>query len=409
MPREVSRQNPQRILEQIGPPTTETSLPGTPARGPHLHLLTLPPEIRHLIWTIYYREVDRPWYRYAVDVGHEIEYTRVVPVTLTRTCKQLLHEITPFIYRPVALDLHIVYPAYWPEQIAYLPSREARQAIDHVIFHVAQPEHYAWSSGRPPKRPVKFYRFPNLADFTVCVPLHVPVEELTPDNPGDRSPDVYPTCRDLAPQNRDEDRFIPREVVQKAQDAYSTLADTKRVALWRDRYSAQALLDADVDEDEYEEDQDGDYEGQGRHAEDKDDPDDDPDRLARFQAIAARLRVMVEFELWATADAELFESGSRQPPKEIDERPLLLRLDPRRREIVEIERAVPSTRLDVGYERTRTAQSSSPLRSRVRKIQVAAEDAICRSSSEEYAELETSASNYNLRGSSDGRRRGSIG
>ncbi|KXJ89013.1 hypothetical protein Micbo1qcDRAFT_165787 [Microdochium bolleyi] len=363
MPREVLSKCPPRILDQIPLPSTAPSLPGAP-----LHLLTLPSEIRHHIWTIFYREVDRPWYRYAVDVGHNVEATTIVPVALARTCKQLLHEITPLLYHPVALDFHIVYPEYWVEQLAFLPKKEVRKGIDHIIFHVAQPEQYAWSNKRPPKRPVKFHRFPNLVNFTVCVPLHVPVEQLVPENAEDRSPDVYPTCRDLAGDSPRENPYIPRETVQKARDAYCALADGDRVALWRNRYSARALLDlvgktgrggwlsrivdpevypdaltldADIDEYGYNEEYDGDYEGQGTssaglYGGGKDDLDNEPDRLSQFQAIAARLHVMVEFELWATADYEVFDSGSRQPPTEVHKHPLLLRLDPRRKEIVEV-------------------------------------------------------------------------
>ncbi|KAH7037024.1 uncharacterized protein B0I36DRAFT_313165 [Microdochium trichocladiopsis] len=332
---------------------------------PHLQLLSLPTELRQYMWAIYYREVDRPWLRYAVDVGSGIESQCEIPKALASTCKQIFEETRPFIGQHGKLDLHIVYPPYMPTQLPILPAKDLRKAINHIIFHVADISGgIAWDYDRPPKRPVKFHRFPNLTDFTVCVPTHVPIQELFLPESEQRSTQIRSTFGlDGSPGESDE--YIPAAVLLDAQNTYRSLTADQKVALWKNRYSAKAFIDfccrvgrggwlsrvvdpgthplplaleADIDTentgdawDTFDEDYEG-SEGSER-SEGEEDSDAAAQTLTEFRAVAARLRVVVECELWATARGGPHNSYTTHP---IDSEPLLLRLDPRRVDILEM-------------------------------------------------------------------------
>lgn len=214
---------------------------------------------------------------------------------LAFTCKQLLDEVRPLIGYPISSDLHIVPSWHTSEQPGSLSCERERWGIDHVIFLVAEPDlQFSFETARPPKRPVRLHRFPRLTDFTVCVPLHVPVEKLLPEHPDDKSSKVEPASRDLDGSDRREAsswpdfRMYSREIVQGAFDTYCASSDTQRATIWRERYSAEALmelmgrigrggwlsrvvdpvaftealtLDADVDSNPYDPNSDGDHEG----------------------------------------------------------------------------------------------------------------------------------------------------
>ena len=143
-----------------------------------LALLGLPPEVRLKIWEIYYREVARPRMRYASDIDASIESSKEIDVVVAYTCKQIYAEAWPMML--ASIQLNIVYQSHSPAQLAILPPRGAREHVREILFH-CHPEDYWGGGDRPPKRPVKFHKFPRLSTFRVCHSMFIHLNRLTDD------------------------------------------------------------------------------------------------------------------------------------------------------------------------------------------------------------------------------------
>ncbi|KAH7029802.1 uncharacterized protein B0I36DRAFT_364278 [Microdochium trichocladiopsis] len=273
-------------------------------------------------------KVERPWLRYCANQDTSTEWNLEIDEGLALVCKQVYQETQPCIR--AALDLHVVYSLSAPQQLAQLPDRDLRKDIRNVIFHIAAPSEQMrmFCYDRPPKRPFKLHRFPNLDTFTVWVPIHVPIQELIPPPSRTGSSRLRTTFYDLMP-GWQESEEASEEHLEMACATCCAMRKKEKAALWRNRYGAQELIDfvsrfgrggwlsrivdperhpepltLDPDDDPenmgsewdaYDEDGEGQY---------GDDVDDDPNRLDKLRAIAANMHVMIECEFWATRPGE---------------------------------------------------------------------------------------------------------
>lgn len=126
--------------------------------------MDLPAEIRCRIWTIYYQEVSRPRMRYTAEIGGIVDVYTEANLDLFLANKQICAQTMPILLANI--ELNIVYTSSAPMQLAHLPSESICNSVRTMRFHCHWTSICAYQ--RPPKKPVKFKKFPRLAEFRVC-------------------------------------------------------------------------------------------------------------------------------------------------------------------------------------------------------------------------------------------------
>ncbi len=159
-----------------------------PARG-EARLLTLPLELRMLIWHTYFTWPRKPFIRWAADFSG-IEYSFEGDERLIFVCRQVYEEVLPIF--AANIQLHITYQGHTPRQPSILPSRDICRRIESVFFHCTNGHSSVFDLDRPPKAPFRFHRFPSMKRFTVCKPMLVLISRLaTVDGASGMTQEMY--------------------------------------------------------------------------------------------------------------------------------------------------------------------------------------------------------------------------
>jgi hypothetical protein len=309
------------------------------------NLMSIPIEIRFIIWHIYYTQVARPKVHFNNNLAEDTETFGEVDDALALTCKQIRAEAWPVLWANA--EMHIVYQSFAPCMLPgpHLP-QVLRDHVQNIWFHC--PAHGQYDDHeRPPKWPIKFHEFPKLATLTVCTPIAINMTRLM---------------------------TVGDKVI--TEPAYTALSLEERLALWRrpgvlsgseiindltafgrggwlsrlldpQTFSEPILLEAD-DDDEFD---DPDWERWSRdyswrssrsdnglvcHVTEEElrvmAKEDNP----RFQAAIKRMHIIVEAQLciYLESDINLYYA-----PRTFES--LLAVVDPKTKEITELKRLEP--------------------------------------------------------------------
>lgn len=296
--------------------------------------LRLPPELRQSIWHIFYSASSQPWIRYQAISRNGIMSSRSVDLAPTYVCRLFRAEVWSAIWS--MLRLHLSRRPELPFQHAILPPPTLAREVQSIVWHMS-----CYSDrdlGRLPRRPVKLQRFPKLRDLTICYAEEAHIELLPVgqqvkmkraqtqamaggeeelragvaskrlDSPRIESGSLYlaMSSEDRVAQWLSHPQFSVERLIQFVTDNgrggwLSRLVDPAQypepMELTPDSIDDREAVDDDDDEDKWRIHA-PDFE-HGSVLLDGETPADAEIReLAAFRAVAARVRVMVEVELY---------------------------------------------------------------------------------------------------------------